>query len=103
MARNAMQSYDPKKITLNDKAKFLYLDLIPNPVSDKVNIRYSMNAVAGSLTLMNIQGRVLKSINLNESTKSFDLQTSDFAPGIYFVLLKGNDGKQMMKKLAVIR
>lgn len=79
------------------------LKLFPNPANTKVSLEWSHAIDSDAkLFLRDIQGRVLKSIEISAGQKSVDLDLKEIPKGNYIVQVSG-DGFRMQSKLVVIK
>ncbi|MFN0036011.1 MAG: T9SS type A sorting domain-containing protein [Saprospiraceae bacterium] len=73
--------------------------LVPNPANDICHVVFG-RAASGTLTLSDLQGRVLRYVRLTD-VGSFDLDTRDLTIGLYYVQVKSEQGIVCSNKLAV--
>jgi len=72
--------------------------IYPNPVKDELFISTISNFSDFAVTIFDIDGKRVLSLNVtNFNTKAIDVQK--LTSGIYFILLKDNQGRTAMKKL----
>lgn len=79
-------------------------NVYPNPASNKVNIEFRTGTVEKmSLELVDIQGRVLQAVSVpaEQGLNTVEINTSSFAPGLYFIRLR-HTGGIMEKKLIIM-
>ena len=79
------------------------LSVYPNPTSDRATISlYSEGYEHGSITIHDINGRVMESIDIDsEATKEINVQ--NYVPGVYIVRYTSSDGRKIdVKKLTVV-
>ncbi len=68
------------------------IKIYPNPASDIINISVDKSIKEKvSISIYNINGTLIKSLPANYPNKTISISTKDFAPGIYFCEVKGND------------
>ena len=67
---------------LNDNQTML---LYPNPARDEITIQNTNNSVIKSISIVNIQGKIILSENLNNAVSIYKINTSDQAQGVYFI------------------
>lgn len=79
------------------------LQLIPNPASEKVMVRFELESETGSLILRSIDGAVIQKAALTIKNGFFNYDVSKLNPGIYLVDLSGISGERIIKKLVVIK
>jgi hypothetical protein len=92
-----MKNFAPERGVI-DRSTFLHLPLIadeiqanadaikryPNPASTKITIEYSLKEYEiGKLTIYDMLGRVVKTLNLYGSTSRVVILIENFASGIY--------------------
>ena len=65
----------------------------PNPASDVVNISNKNNIVVKSMQLTDLNGRVIKNINANET----QINISDLNAGVYFLKVSSDQGSGSTK------
>lgn len=82
----------------------LSVDAFPNPTSNSVTVKYSLpsNYSNGKITIRNMIGRTLKSINIKEGINGKHvISTADLPSGVYFYSIMGNGRTLSTKKLVV--
>ncbi|MCC7534145.1 MAG: S8 family peptidase [Bacteroidia bacterium] len=79
------------------------LKVYPNPASSTAIIDYMFTRYAQSLkiTVSNIAGATLKTIDLKQMSGQYEMDVQTFSPGVYFIELRGNDALIAVKKLIV--
>lgn len=79
------------------------LSLYPNPASQFALLKFELlNPAQISLKVMDIAGRMLKSIvhqELDAGRHEVEFKTESFPPGVYFINLKINNEAQWVEKL----
>jgi len=73
----------------------------PNPATQTVNVRYTMNEPKGSLVLYNMQGAKVREQSLSSSEGNISIQLDDLAAGVYIYGIEGDGIHSSMKKLVV--
>jgi hypothetical protein len=75
---------------LNDAtAVSIIANVYPNPAEDKATISVSGLMNAAKIVVSDMQGRILLSDDMNEST--YELNTSNYASGVYYIrIISGN-------------
>jgi hypothetical protein len=75
---------------LNDAtAVSIIANVYPNPAEDKATISVSGLMNATKIVVSDMQGRILLSDDMNEST--YELNTSNYASGVYYIrIISGN-------------
>ncbi len=79
----------------------LSVEAFPNPVQDRLMVRTKGSMERARVNLVDINGRVLQTINVLSKTKEIELNTSGLMPGLYFVKLykdKVTQTKQIIKQ-----
>jgi len=75
----------------------------PNPFNQTLSIEYNFSRPQdGKIVLLGIDGKELKSINLNNQSDKLTLSTSDLPNGVIIVNLYGKNGNLISKKLVKI-
>ena len=75
------------------------LKIFPNPAQNYLDIECSVDFKKAEITIRNSLGQIVKSIS-NISGKSIQIETNDFANGLYFIILQ-NDNKQMTNRFII--
>ncbi|MGB3465347.1 MAG: T9SS type A sorting domain-containing protein, partial [Cyclobacteriaceae bacterium] len=92
--RSAIEKPESKISTDTDQK---VIDIFPNPVSDRVSLRYSPHWSGASLTIYTLDGRsVIESILFGEQNHS--VTTSDLQAGIYIIIVK-SDSAMITQKI----
>jgi hypothetical protein len=75
---------------LNDAtAVSIIANVYPNPAEDKATISVSNVANGTKIVVSDMQGRILLSDDMTEST--YELNTSNYASGVYYIrIISGN-------------
>jgi len=80
--------------------------VFPNPASDEVNVEFTLqNSANVILEIVDLNGKVLHTrtfVSLNNGLNKFNVNISDFASGIYSVILR-SDHSLTTKKLVITR
>jgi hypothetical protein len=79
------------------------LTLFPNPAQSNVSMRYIMGSANGTIIVCDIKGAVEKSLPITQSMGSVEMDLVSLQEGVYFVKLKTDDSRQVVKKLVVLR
>jgi len=82
-------------INRNDIVAFEFVELFPNPASDKVNINFYAQGDNVNVKLYDAQGKILidKAIQSEIGMNNINLAINDFANGTYFVAISNADKK----------
>lgn len=77
---------------------------IPNPSNSQTTISYALpgNEKTGTIIFYDVQGRVVKTIAINNSIGSIMIQTEDLAVGSYVYKLQTNVGVSAGQKMIII-
>jgi Leucine-rich repeat (LRR) protein len=76
--------------------KKLAFKLFPNPSSEKITVElpYAGN---GKWLLIDISGKIIKQSNIENNTKSFDINVNDIESGTYLLSIESNDNLSSSK------
>jgi hypothetical protein len=88
-----------KVVAVSNAFKKQTVKLFPNPVQDALTVVIPGNETTGSLQILDLSGRVLKSVAVNKDGGDLKINVSDLNPGAY--LLKTNEGQPAVKFLKV--
>jgi hypothetical protein len=85
-------------VKLNGSVNQSPLVIYPNPVKDKLTIRYASNSLqlTGAVVIRNTEGKAVMQTVVSNGSKSIDV--SSLASGIYFLSLTTNTGQVLMDK-----
>lgn len=75
-----------------------FASIFPNPFSNNINIALKENLIDGSIELINIQGQILRSVDIDGSTNDYSFETSDLMSGVY-LLRVANKTQAAFKKV----
>ncbi|HEX4371906.1 MAG TPA: T9SS type A sorting domain-containing protein [Puia sp.] len=81
--QNKNGTVDYSYIQSVDQQNENYLSVYPNPTSSYLNIQSKNNM--HSITIKDLQGRMLKSFNTNNSSENISINVSGLAPGLYLL------------------
>src|SRR6059058_4371534 len=85
----------------NNAANAFQLNVFPNPATDNTFIQYDSNSNEKIwLAITDIQGRIINRVELANAcivTQTYELNTSHYAPGMYFVELYSGKNKEIRK------
>ena len=65
-------------------------EIYPNPVSDKIQIKYLQNNAVLRITIINTRGQVVKEFAVDNAIEKIDV--ADLTPGIYFIKAETEKG-----------
>ncbi len=77
----------------------------PNPTSTQITIPYTLtnNDTKGKINIYDINGKVVKEYNVDNSFDNLILDTQEFSAGTYYYNLTTNNGVSDAKKIIVIK
>ncbi|AFL79585.1 regulatory P domain of subtilisin-like proprotein convertases [Aequorivita sublithincola DSM 14238] len=81
-----------------DSFDYNSLSLLPNPAKDKVVLVNSQNLQLEKLSIYDIRGRLITTINLENMTSQEDIDVSQLESATYFIMIQGKEG-QITKRL----
>ncbi|MCF8366214.1 MAG: T9SS type A sorting domain-containing protein, partial [Bacteroidales bacterium] len=99
-AKNGISTITNLKLgitSINDLTSGLTASLYPNPATDVVNV--STNFEIKNLKVVNYVGQVVFDQNVEQM--NFQINTSNYVSGMYFVQIETNDGAVITKRLTV--
>ena len=76
------------------------ITVYPNPTKNTVYFTYSGNQQAVDATILDIQGKIMKTQRINPTSQEHSIDVSNLAGGIYFLSIFDND-KTSVKKIIV--
>jgi hypothetical protein len=76
------------------------ITLYPNPATDQFTLSYAGQTQLQQLTIVDIQGKLIKTITLQDFNNSKTIDTSALAKGMYFIQIK-SDSTTIIKKLMI--
>ncbi len=79
--------YEGTPLNISDMPENIKAEVYPNPADDKVNIALPEGS-KGSITMYDITGKVITTVNVTEATTNYSIQTSGLVPGNYMVLMQ---------------
>ncbi|MEX1189415.1 MAG: T9SS type A sorting domain-containing protein [Bacteroidia bacterium] len=89
---------DPTYVNLSEVASNSF-EVYPNPANEEVRINTSNKLTA--VEIIDIQGRVIYTQALNNSTTNVSISTSSFEAGIYLLRGLSADGKTFVQRLSI--
>lgn len=97
----------PSSVNGITKNNLTFFGNFPNPASDKTTVKFSLkNAAEVTLTLTDMSGRTLRTINtgkLSAGVQNIALSTADLAAGNYIYMIRTSEGDGMGAQLTVIK
>ncbi len=75
-------------LKINDVAVNYGISIYPNPVQDEFKISLSVPIEMATAQLIDLNGRIIKTININNEDSNFNI--SDFSKGIYIVKIQNS-------------
>lgn len=88
---------EPRSINSSLKSTF---DLSPNPALDALNISFMHDKLL-SMSMIDIQGRVVKSLKLSELSGEKNIDISDVKSGIYIIIMRTSSGEMVFKEKVI--
>ena len=85
---------DGINLALGDIEEFI-VNAYPNPVMDALNIR--VNTKVGNITVYSTNGMVMYEEEI--SSETIQINSSDWTPGIYIIVVDYNSGREVLKVL----
>ncbi len=101
--RGGMCIYDTSSTSINPVSASIVpnglpFTIYPNPVHEKVMIDFSFETSQSiNITIIDITGRVIRQLKVNESQTHIELSTEDLLPGIYMMSLQSDKGMNYCK------
>ena len=71
------------------------ISIFPNPATDKAIVEWSNDIIINKIIVSDASGKIV--LSQKTTTNSFQLQTSNWEKGIYFITLKGEQVEQTQK------
>lgn len=84
-----------------DIAKMFNIAIFPNPSSEILNINFEDDSYFNKLKLVNIEGKVIKEMELELNQKSQAIEVQDIPSGLYLLNFGNNKGIQTAKKIII--
>ena len=79
-------------------------DLFPNPATDHFTLSLTAPLNSGSLVLITDRlGKIIRRVNINSNSTSFEINTADIMQGIYFVSIQNGQRTLGTQKIVIIR
>ena len=81
------------------------MSVFPNPAKNFVILKFKLDSetVFANIKVYDVNGRFIKSININDMQNQIIISTKSFNPGIYFIVLQTSNNQKETVKLNVIR
>lgn len=76
------------------------ITVYPNPTKNSVYFTYSGNQQVADATILDIQGKIMKTQRINPTSQEHSIDVSNLAGGIYFLSIRDSD-KTSVKKIIV--
>ena len=84
------------------KEQFQTINISPNPADEFLNISINRdNYIA--LNISDLSGTSLQNLKLTQDMQTLSINTSEFAPGVYFITFYTNTGSVEIRKFIVAR
>ena len=79
-------------------------DLFPNPACDHFTLSLTAPLNSGSLIVITDQlGKIIRRVNINTNSTSYEINTADIMQGIYFVSIQNGQRILGTQKIVIIR
>ena len=95
---NIVEGSNPLSIdefTIND------ITLYPNPATNTIHFTYPENQQEIAISIIDIQGKVVKEQHFNNTIQEQTINISDMASGVYFVSIDDTQ-RTVVKKIVVL-
>jgi hypothetical protein len=92
--------YDGVPTSVNDATGPSKASVYPNPADDRIQVALG-TAAKGTMTLYDVTGRAVASYNLDGTGSNYELNTSQFAPGQYMLIIQ-TENKTIQSQKVVI-
>ncbi len=84
-------TFQEREVLNTDEVRFREsVTLYPNPATNQITLEYVGQAQLQQLTIINVNGKVIRTISLKNFQSSQRIQTSDLAKGMYFLNIQSN-------------
>lgn len=95
----------PTSIVKNNPTTTTMPNAYPNPTSTQITIPYTLtnNDTKGKINIYDINGKVVKEYNVDNSFDNLILDTQEFSAGTYYYNLTTSSGVSDAKKIIVIK
>lgn len=94
---------EPEILNLTEQTPFgTGLSLVPNPAKNVTVLSSDSEMLPSSLRIIDVQGRVVSTLSLSQPSKEYQLDVSNFSPGVYFIEVS-NGSSIVVKRLVVKR
>ncbi len=93
---------DDEELNTNSVSDELSLRILPNPAATTFKVEFQLSGQSGILSIINANGSILTSLPIQQNTPAlFDCST--WLPGVYFVRIVDEFGKQGVEKLIIVK
>lgn len=79
------------------------LKLFPNPATTELNVRLNSNETNKRIEVIDLLGKKVFSKNIQNSSASFRINTTNYKPGIYFVSVTSNNKAIKTEKIVITK
>ena len=95
----------PTSIVKNNTTTNTMPNAYPNPTSTQITIPYTLtnNDTKGKINIYDINGKIVKEYNVDNTFDNFILDTQEFSAGTYYYNLTTSSGVSDAKKIIVIK
>lgn len=96
---NILIRFTREPLSVDDNTLSAGIDIFPNPTSDTFTILNRNGIPLQKAVVTDVRGRVLKKINLEDSSLETSISLKDYANGLYFVQIFSIDGVNSVKQI----
>ena len=75
--------------------------IYPNPASDYISIRYRIPDTGYHVWIFDGSGKLMDNCRITDSQEELKMDVSAYLPGIYLLIIHGDDGVLSQKKLII--
>ena len=95
----------PTSIVKNNSTTNTMPNAYPNPTSTQITIPYTLSSsdTKGKINIYDINGKIVKEYNVDNTFDNFILDTQEFSAGTYYYNLTTSSGVSDSKKIIVIK
>lgn len=94
----------PKVLTVPSTSSTVpEIQLFPNPAKDQVTINFESVAQAKSLSVYDLNGKLMRQIEISKAQRQHQLAITEFPNGLYVVSVFDQNGTAYRKKLVIAR
>jgi hypothetical protein len=94
----AMDSF-PAAIVSVEKGTEISFETYPNPVGDRLQLRWTQNGKLQQVDVCDLTGRILLGAALPRGSNGFELDVAGLMPGVYLVRCLDSEGQAVTRRL----